>query len=927
MTTDLRRLVDALDPICRRALEGAVQLCVQNANFSVEIEHLLVRLLDQPQSDAVRILGRYDIDAGAVQDDLNRAIARFRKGATRDPVFSDQLCELLQQGWLVASLGHRAATIRSAALVQALFDSDRLRRDLLAAAPVLEDLPRDRLARDLADGLSDGGETTPDPAAVERAETLARDHGVSRASERKAARSTRRTGKPDAKGAGGDTAGGDTADGDTADGREALGAYTIDLTAAARAGRLDPVVGRDSEVRQVVDILMRRRQNNPILVGDPGVGKTAIVEGFAALVVRADEVPEALREVEVRLLDLGLLQAGASMRGMFESRLKQVIEEVQASPRPVILFIDEAHQLIGAGGQAGQGDAANLLKPALARGELRTIAATTWAEYKKYFERDAALVRRFQVVKIAEPAEGTAIEMVRGLVAKMEAHHGVRVLDEAVKDAVRLSHRYLSGRQLPDKAISVLDTACARVAIGQAARPARLEETERRLAALSEEVRLLEREQPSGRDHRERLDELSERLEQLEEARIRLSARWQQESQLVHRIRDLEQRLEDGETPAEPLLEELATQRLSLDNLRDDTTMVPVHVDSQVVAEVISGWTGVPVGKMVTDEIQAVIALKDRLTERIVGQDPAMDAIARRIRTFRAGLDEPGKPTGVFLLVGPSGVGKTETAVSLAELLYGGERNMVTINMSEYQEPHTVSGLKGAPPGYVGYGRGGVLTEAVRRNPYAVVLLDEVEKAHPDVMELFYQVFDKGVLEDSDGVPVDFRNAVVLLTSNVAAEIIEARCRRAWPDAETLAEAIRPELTRVFKPALLGRMVVVPYYPLGDDQLRRIVRLKLARIQERFWDNHRSELSYDEAVLEAVLRRCRESQSGARALDHILSHTLLPDLSSEILARLSAGEGVPLVHVGLDARGDFAYEFQARGGSGLDRPAAGPAEG
>ncbi|MBK1667150.1 ClpV1 family T6SS ATPase [Rhodovibrio sodomensis] len=915
MTMDLRRLVDALDPVCRRALEGAVQLCVQNANFSVEVEHLLVRLLDQPQSDAVRILARYDIDAGLVQDDLHRAIAGFRKGATRDPVFSGQLCELLQQAWLVASLSYRAASIRSGALVQALFDSDRLRRDLVAAVPALTDVPRDRLARDLADGLADGSETPADPAASERAETLARDHGIDRAAERKAAKSTRRT-RPS----------GDHTDAG-ADGREALAAYTIDLTAAARAGRLDPVVGRDAEVRQVVDILMRRRQNNPILVGDPGVGKTAIVEGFAALVVRADEVPEALREVEVRVLDLGLLQAGASMRGMFESRLKQVIEEVQGSPRPVILFIDEAHQLIGAGGQAGQGDAANLLKPALARGELRTIAATTWAEYKKYFERDAALVRRFQVVKVGEPPEASAIEMVRGLVAKMEAHHGVRVLDEAVKDAVRLSHRYLSGRQLPDKAISVLDTACARVAIGQAARPARLEETERRLAALGEEVRLLEREQPSGRDHRERLQELTEALEHLEEERIRLSARWQQESALVHRIRDLEQRLEDGESPAEPLLEDLATQRLSLDTLRDETVMVPVHVDSQVVAEVISAWTGVPVGKMVTDEIQAVIALKDRLTERIVGQDPAMDAIARRIRTFRAGLDEPGKPTGVFLLVGPSGVGKTETAVSLAELLYGGERNMVTINMSEYQEPHTVSGLKGAPPGYVGYGRGGVLTEAVRRNPYAVVLLDEVEKAHPDVMELFYQVFDKGVLEDSDGVPVDFRNVVVLLTSNVAAELIEARCRQARPDAETLAEAIRPDLTRVFKPALLGRMVVVPYYPLGDDQLRRIVRLKLARIQERFWDNHRSELSYDQAVLEAVLRRCRESQSGARALDHILSHTLLPDLSSEILARLSAGEGVPLVHVGLDAGGNFAYEFQARGGTGLDRAADGPAEG
>ena len=903
MTTDLRRLVDALDPVCRRALEGAVQLCVQNANFSVEVEHFLLRLLDQPQSDAVRILERYDVDPGTVQDELHRAVGGFRKGATRDPVFSDHLCELLQQGWLVASLGHRAASVRSAALVQALFETDRLRRELLDSAPSLDAVPRDRLARDLADSVQEGRETQHDPAAAERAESLARDAGIDRRAERNATKPRRRAAKADPQD--------DAAD----DGREALAAYTVDLTAAAREGRLDPVVGRDAEVRQVVDILMRRRQNNPILVGDPGVGKTAIAEGFAALVVRHDEVPEALRDVEVRVLDLGLLQAGASMRGMFESRLKQVIEEVQGSPRPVILFIDEAHQLIGAGGQAGQGDAANLLKPALARGELRTIAATTWAEYKKYFERDAALVRRFQVVKVAEPAEDKAIEMVRGLVARMEEHHGVRVLDEAVKDAVRLSHRYLSGRQLPDKAISVLDTACARVAIGQAARPARLEGTERRLAAVGEEVRLLEREMPSGRDHRERLDELTAQLEHLEEERIRLASRWEQEAQLVRRIRELEGKLEAGEGPADELLEELGTQRLSLENVRDEQAMVPVHVDATVVAEVISGWTGIPVGKMVTDEIQAVLELKTRLTERIVGQDPAMDAIARRIRTFRAGLDEPGKPTGVFLLVGPSGVGKTETAVSLAELLYGGERNMVTINMSEYQEPYTVSALKGAPPGYIGYGRGGVLTEAVRRNPHAVVLLDEVEKAHPDVMELFYQVFDKGVLEDSDGVPVDFKNAVVLLTSNVGADTIQEQCRRGRPDAAALEAAIRPELTRVFKPALLGRMVVVPYSPLGDEQLQRIVRLKLARIQERFWDNHRSELSYDERVVEAVTRRCRESQSGARALDHILSHTLLPDLSSEILARLSAGEGVPLVHVGLDQRGGFAYEFQPRAGA------------
>jgi type VI secretion system protein VasG len=657
---------------------------------------------------------------------------------------------------------------------------------------------------------------------------------------------------------------------------------------------------------------MRRRQNNPILTGEAGVGKTAVVEGFAQRVVEG-AVPPALARVAVRILDLGLLQAGAGVKGEFEDRLRQVIAEVAASPVPVILFIDEAHTLIGAGGQAGQGDAANLLKPALARGELRTIAATTWAEYKRYFEKDPALARRFQVVKVEEPDEATAIGMLRALVPRLERHHGVRVLDEAVADAVRLSQRYITGRQLPDKAIGVLDTACARVAIAQGGAPPEVSDAVRRVEALTCEIEILSRETAAGRDHAERIDRLSDERDRAEDERHRLEARWRQEAELVRRIRELEEDL-TGLSGADfaRVIGDLDGLRLELEAMQEDAPMVPARVDHRAVASVVSGWTGIPVGRMLADGVATVRSLRERMAGRVVGQDAALDAICRRIRTYYASMGEPGKPTGVFLLVGPSGVGKTETAATLADLLFGGERAMITINMSEYQEAHSVSGLKGAPPGYVGYGRGGVLTEAVRRHPYSVVLLDEIEKAHDDVLELFYQVFDKGVLEDSEGVPVDFKNTVILLTSNLATDTIVDLAARPGgpPPADDIARHIRPELVRRLKPALLGRMVVVPYLPLGDARIREIVALKLERIRDRFAQSHRAELTWDEQVVAVVAARCRETDAGARAVDHMLTNTLLPDLSGVVLERLAEGEPIDLVHIGADpADGTLHYHF------------------
>ncbi|HEX7528729.1 MAG TPA: type VI secretion system ATPase TssH, partial [Thermoanaerobaculia bacterium] len=740
----------------------------------------------------------------------------------------------------------------------------------------------------------------------------------------------------------GDTAGGATG----VPGRtKALDQYTVDLTARARGGHIDPILGRDFEIRQVIDILTRRRQNNPILTGEAGVGKTAVVEGFALRIAQGD-VPGPLKNVAVRTLDLGLLQAGAGIKGEFENRLKSVIEEVKASPQPIIVFIDEAHTMIGAGGQAGQNDAANLLKPALARGELRTIAATTWAEYKKYFEKDAALARRFQVVKVEEPTEAVGIIMMRALTEPLENHHKVRILDEAVEDSVRLSHRYISGRQLPDKSVSVLDTACARVAIGQAATPPAVEDAQRAIDHGSAEIEVLAREEATGADHKERLSELTARKTAAEESLVGLKAQWDKEKDLIGKILEVRSKLEElavprkkgaaaastkpagpeakspaaaaaPATPAAPpqdpaaLRAELDTLNKELEKVQGETPLMQACVNSQTIAEVISGWTGIPVGKMLTDEIHTVLTLKDRLEQRVIGQAHALEAIASRIRTARANLTDPRRPIGVFLLVGPSGVGKTETALTLAEALYGGERNLITINMSEYQEAHTVSSLKGSPPGYVGYGEGGVLTEAVRRRPYSVVLLDEVEKAHPDVMELFYQVFDKGILEDGEGREIDFKNTVIILTTNAATDTMMKLCAdpETAPEPEKLVETIKPELNKIFKPALLGRMVIVPYYPISDKVMRQIIKLQLGRIGSRLQENHGASFNYDDSVINEILGRCKEVESGARNVDHILTRTVLPEMSGEFLSRMAEGRTIERVRVIVGDGGNFRYEF------------------
>jgi type VI secretion system protein VasG len=715
----------------------------------------------------------------------------------------------------------------------------------------------------------------------------------------------------------------------------ALDQYTINLTERARAGEIDPVIGREAEVRQIVDILIRRRQNNPILTGEAGVGKTAVVEGLALRIAQGD-VPPVLEKVVLRTLDMGLLQAGAGVKGEFENRLKQVIAEVKASPVPIVLFIDEAHTMIGAGGQAGQSDAANLLKPALARGELRTIAATTWAEYKKYFEKDAALARRFQVVKVEEPDEERAIRMMRGITATLEKHHTVRILDEAVESAVKLSHRYIPARQLPDKSVSLLDTACARVAIGQSSIPPAIEDSRRQIDHLELERGILDRESATGGRHADRIAEVHKALSAERTKLLELEKRWEEERKRVEEIRGLGGSIEaryieekaacspNGPAfePSSALVEMQAQLTAKMDDLRQlqgESPLMQVSVDAQTIAEVIAGWTGIPVGKMLANEIQTVLNLRTKLEERVIGQSHALESICSRIQTARANLTDPRRPIGVFLLVGPSGVGKTETALSLAETLYGGERNLITINMSEYQESHTVSGLKGSPPGYVGYGEGGVLTEAVRRRPYSVVLLDEVEKAHPDVLELFFQVFDKGTLEDGEGREIDFKNTVILLTSNVGTDTILSACRdtETTPTREELAELIRPDLlgaqsergVQIFKQAFLGRLIVVPYYPISDAIMRQIIRLQLGRISQRMKQNHNAQFTYSDELVESVVARCREVESGARNVDHILTRTLLPEISHEILTRMADGRPLVSVNVSVNEAGEFEYQI------------------
>jgi len=857
LNLNLKSLFNRLNTYCTRSMEGAAGLCVARGNYEVSIEHLLLMLIEDPDRDFQLILRHYEIDPARVEKSLQHAVELDKTGNTGRPVFPPLLIELFQEAWMWASVEMQLGEIRSGVLIAALV-SNPSRYGQAEYFDQLADIPAENLRRHLLDITANSKEET---AVMEKA------------AQTKAVRE------------------------DTA-----LGKYTIDFTGQARAGEIDPVFCRDREIRQIIDILSRRRKNNPIVVGEAGVGKTAVVEGFALKIVEGD-VPDILKNVEIYGLDLGLLQAGASVKGEFENRLKSVIEEVKSSPKSIILFIDEAHTLIGAGGQAGGGDAANLLKPALARGELRTIAATTWSEYKKYFEKDAALARRFQLVKLGEPSPAEAVTILRGLRDKYEQAHGVYVRDDAIEAAAHFSARYISGRQLPDKAVDVLDTATARVKISVSAKPAELDDLERQIQTLERELEAIRRDIAANlRTEDARTAELTEKIEQLNQEREELTQRWEKEREAVTILLNL--RAEDDTS------DELSTAMTNLSSLQGNTPLIHYEVTPEVVNQVIADWTGIPVGKMVKDESKSILTFKETLSQRIKGQDNAIYAIDQGIRAAKAGMRDADIPMGVFLLVGPSGVGKTETALGVADLLFGGERFMVSVNMSEFQEKHTVSRLIGSPPGYVGYGEGGVLTEAVRQRPYSVVLLDEVEKADLEVMNLFYQVFDKGILSDGEGRNIDFKNTVLFLTSNLADEPITQACAsEEQPSLESLVEKIRPVLSKHFKPALLARMEIVPFTPIRQEAMGDIVKIKLQQLARRLQESQKIRFVYRDAVVEQIAQRCTEVETGARNIDHIINRTLLPRIASEVLVQMSQASLPDTLEVGIDETGDFTYEF------------------
>jgi type VI secretion system protein VasG len=872
MSVNLKSLIGKLNSPTRSALEGAAGLCLSRTHYNVEIEHYLMKLLEASDNDAARIFYRFGINQSRLTADLTRGLDKLKSGNARTPAISPSVLKMMAQAWTVGSIDYGAAQVRSGFTILVLVTDDELGRIAREISKELLKLEAETLKKEFVSIVRGSLEEDVTAAAEEPA--------------------------------GGDGAPRPAGSGKTPN----LDQFTVNLSEKAKNGQIDPVLGRDVEVRQIIDILMRRRQNNPILTGEAGVGKTSVVEGLA-LRVAAGDVPPALKNVTIRTLDLALLQAGAGIKGEFENRLKGLIEEVKASPSPIILFIDEAHNMIGAGGQAGQNDAANLLKPALARGELRTIAATTWSEFKKYFEKDPALARRFQVVKVEEPTEAQCLVMLRGVVSSLEKHHKVRILDDGAAAAVRLSHRFLAGRQLPDKAVSVLDTACARLALGQNSTPAPIEDARRQIDDLDLQERVLTREAAAGGDHVERLQQIQAIRADVKAKLAALEERFAKEAALVGKIREIRGKLEDGTGEQPALRTELNQLNAELDSLQGDSPLMRVCVDSYIVGEVVSAWTGIPTGKMVKDEIETILSLEKHLGERVIGQAHAMEALAQRIRTSRAGMEDPQKPIGVFLLVGPSGVGKTETALALADMIYGGERNVITINMSEFQEAHTVSTLKGSPPGYVGYGEGGVLTEAVRRRPYSVVLLDEVEKAHPDVLELFFQVFDKGRMEDGEGREIDFKNTIILLTSNAATDAMMKLCAdpETMPTPDGIVKAIKPELNKIFKPAFLGRLVIIPYYPIRDEALRRIILLKLGKIQRRIRENHKIDLLCTEQLIGEIGKRCTEVESGARNVDNIITNTLLPEISRQLLTRIAEGQKLESINVTVGDDGNFVY--------------------
>ncbi|MCC9601124.1 type VI secretion system ATPase TssH [Stieleria sp. JC731] len=912
-------LFGKLNSVGYKSIESATVFCKMRGNPYVELVHWINQILQLENSDLHCIVKQFNINPSRLVKDLTNALEKLPRGSTSISDLSSHIEESVERGWVYGTLMFGESQVRTGHLIVGILKTRSLKNALVSISEEFDKIKLDTLTDRFDEVVS--GSPEENLGATDGFQV----GGGAVPGEASGAMPPAAMGK-----------------------QEALKRFTVDLTENARQGKIDPIVGRDEEIRQIIDILMRRRQNNPILTGEAGVGKTAVVEGFA-LKIAAGDVPPPLQDVSLRSLDVGLLQAGASMKGEFENRLKQVIEEVQASEKPIILFIDEAHTLVGAGGAEGTGDAANLLKPALARGTLRTVAATTWAEYKKHIEKDPALTRRFQVVQVEEPSEERAILMMRGMASTLEQHHKVKVLDEALEAAVRLSHRYIPARQLPDKCVSLLDTAAARVAISQHAVPAEVDDCRKRIEALKTVLGIIADENLVGVDTSDRQATAEAELKE-EEARLeKLEARWNEEKDLVEQILGIRAKLRGnsgkvegtnsrlekaadaeaenvasqsgdsaGESAAEPaseedrktLLQELKSLQTKLHELQGETPLILPTVDEQAVASVVGDWTGIPVGRMVKDEVATVLNLANILNDRIIGQRHALEMIARRIQTSRASLDNPNKPIGVFMLAGPSGVGKTETALALAEALYGGEQNVITINMSEFQEAHTVSTLKGAPPGYVGYGEGGVLTEAVRRRPYSVVLLDEVEKAHHDVHEIFFQVFDKGWMEDGEGRVIDFKNTLILLTTNAGTDLTMNLCKdpELMPEAEGLAKALRPELLKVFPPALLGRIVTIPYFPLNDEMISAITKLQLSRIEKRIQKNHDLPFTYDDDVIDLIASRCTELDSGGRMIDAILTNTVLPNISSEFLTRMMEGKPIQRVHVKID-NGEFSYAF------------------
>ncbi|MBN1576010.1 MAG: type VI secretion system ATPase TssH [Chitinispirillaceae bacterium] len=879
---DIRSLLQRLNPTCTKALEGAVGFCVSRGNYEVRWEHLLVELIDYQGNDVQLILHHYGIDIAHVKKGIKVDLESLQTGNTGKPSFSPPLLEAIELAWTLSSLNYGLPHITSGVFFVAALEKSRL--GTTAAGEALRDIDVETLKKDLMKIVAASSEYTGAGIAG---------------------------GKPGAP------------SGMTPEaGLEVLQQFCTNFTEQAKSGKIDPILGRDDEIRQALDILNRRRKNNPILVGEAGVGKTAIVEGLA-LRIAAGDVPAHLKNVDLWGLDLGLLQAGASVKGEFEKRLKNVIDAIKNSPKPTILFIDEAHTLIGAGGSAGQNDAANLLKPALARGELRTMAATTWSEYRKYFEKDPALARRFQLIKIEEPTEEICGIMLRGIAKSYEQHHLVRIAYEGILAAVSYSHRYISGRQLPDKAVDVLDTACARVKMSQSTKPAQLDQAERALLNAQLELKTMLKDREAGiAIDEEKIAGCNDRIASFTEEITALTAKWEKEKKIAAKVIKLQDELvaaREAKADAKEIAakdDAVAQAMKELEEAQGETPMVFSHVSSGVCAQVIADWTGIPIGSMVKDEATALLELESRLGARVLGQDSAIAELANTVRSSKTGMGNPDAPIGVFLFTGPSGVGKTECAIALADTLFGGEKFMTVINMSEYQEKHTVSQLKGSPPGYVGYGEGGILTEAVRQKPYSVVILDEVEKAHLEVMNLFYQVFDKGFMRDGEGREINFRNTLIIMTSNLAADTIVELCSGENPPSDKeLTDAIRPQLSAHFQPALIARAKIVPFKPLSKEIMRGVVALKLDKIATRIKKTHGLTFSCSPTLIDQIAENCTAIETGARNADAVIDQSLLPGISRQLLLHMGEeGKNYTHLHIGSTEEGDFEIIFSEEGG-------------